>query len=300
MSKKLTTIIYHRVLKDSNSLYPFEPNIKQFEAQIKLFSSLFKCLTITDAITLLKENRLPWNALCITFDDGYRDFYNNAFPVLEKYNVPATMYVTTDCLNGQPLWNETLHAIILNDENNVIDCSFCGLGVHKLSHHSDRIRLCLSIESSIKYLKYYDRIEIIKNLYNMYPCSVPNDIMLTKEHIVSLDNAGIEIGSHTLSHPIFTHIPDDLSYKEINESKEILESILNKPVNSFAYPNGKAETDYNQIHINLVQKAGYTSALSYLTDSSQSFDLFQIPRFSPAKHHGLKLLLRLIKNNFFQ
>ena len=298
MSRKLTTIIYHRVLNEPDLIYKYEPTIKEFDSQIRWLSSFFQCLTVSQATEKLKKNKLPLNVLCITFDDGYNDFYTNAFPILKKYKIPATLYVTSNCLSGMQLWNEILHSIILNPKYNKIDCSFFNLDSYKLDSSEKRIETYLILENKIKYLNSIKREQFIETLLQKYPTKIADNTMLNKKQLIELNDAGIEIGSHTLSHPILSSTSQDQARREITDSKKAIEKIINTPVKSFAYPNGKIGIDYNQLHINYVKEAHYSSALSSNPKPDGKFDIFQIPRFSPAKHQGIGLLLRIIKNKF--
>jgi peptidoglycan/xylan/chitin deacetylase (PgdA/CDA1 family) len=106
------------------------------------------------------------------------------------------------------------------------------------------------------------------------------------------------IGSHTHTHPILSKENHDTALAEIEQSKVILENIINQPVDYFAYPNGKFGLDFDSNHIDMVKKCGFLSALS--TDkgvlANQEIDNFNIKRFTPWDETEFKFVLRLALN----
>ncbi|UUZ56827.1 polysaccharide deacetylase family protein [Massilia sp. H-1] len=99
-----------------------------------------------------------------------------------------------------------------------------------------------------KYLPPQARIALIKRLEAMVGEHLDHGLMLTPDMVINLDRAGIEIGAHTISHPILTSLDDASSRLEIEGGKRELEAIIGKPVRLFAYPNGKVGKDFDQRH----------------------------------------------------
>ena len=103
----LNILLYHRVLDKPDPLSPYELHIQRFNKQMKWVNRFFNVLDLAEAVEKLQSNSLPPRALCITFDDGYKDNHKNALPILEKYGLTATFFIATGFLNNGIMWNET-------------------------------------------------------------------------------------------------------------------------------------------------------------------------------------------------
>ena len=107
----------------------------------------------------------------------------------------------------------------------------------------------------------------------------------------------MEIGGHTVCHPILTSIDNMAATAEIENGKLYLESITEKPVRIFAYPNGKPETDYHTAHVKMVKELGFDAAVSTAWGvAKQGCDLFQLPRFTPWDASITRFSLRMLGN----
>jgi len=120
--------------------------------------------------------------------------------------------------------------------------------------------------------------------------------MLTPEMVVSLDRQGVEIGAHTVTHPILTSLDDASARSEIRSGKAQLEALTGKPVRLFAYPNGKVGLDFDARHVAMVREAGFeaafTTAVGAITGSQ---DRFQLPRSRPWDKSPFMFGLRLLR-----
>lgn len=106
LESRLSIVMFHSVLDAPDPLRKDSPGIAEFDAQIRWLSGSFRILPLRQATEKLWAGQLPARALCITFDDGYRDNVLNALPVLLKYQVPATFFVTTRYTHGGMMWND--------------------------------------------------------------------------------------------------------------------------------------------------------------------------------------------------
>jgi peptidoglycan/xylan/chitin deacetylase (PgdA/CDA1 family) len=113
--------------------------------------------------------------------------------------------------------------------------------------------------------------------------------------IKRLHNEGMEIGGHTVTHPILALLDEEEARAEILGGKRQLEDITGAPVSLFAYPNGKPDQDYSLRDVELVKKAGFAAAVSTMSGvANRSSDLFQLPRFGPWDKNPHRLGLRLL------
>ena len=275
---------------------PWEPLVDEFSRQMAIISSCFTPMSLSVALELMDKDSLPDRAVCVTFDDGYADNCSVASPILRKYKVPATVFVSTDYLDGGMMWNDTVIESIRRVPLGSVDLRPCGLPELNVEADTKRCAIALNLIDTIKYLPNQQRNDVAGYLSSLAQ-SPQRNLMLTRKELISMSSDDIEIGAHTLSHPILSEISNHNAEREIVESKNVLEDILNKPVRYFAYPNGKPGKDYLQKHRDMVKDAGFEAALStHHGVSDTSTDRWQLPRFTPWDRTPLKFILRMILN----
>ena len=126
---------------------------------------------------------------------------------------------------------------------------------------------------------------------------LPNDLMMRSDQVLALHRAGMQIGAHTVSHPILARLDDEPARGEIVASKQTLENLLGARIGLFAYPNGKPDEDYSSASVRLVREAGFDAAVSTAWGASGSAsDIFQLPRFTPWDPTRLRFGARLLRN----
>lgn len=279
----LTILIFHRVLPAPDPLRPGEPDSARFDEFMNFIASNFDVLPLPEGVSQLQRGVLPHRACCITFDDGYADNLTIALPILEKYRLPATVFVATGYLDGGRMFNDTVIDAIARSPLPSLDLRNIGLAKYPLATLEQKQSAIASILNQIKYSETILRNQQVDTiLANSTSGPLPNDIMLTSTQLRELSDRGIEIGGHTVAHTILTTLDDDLVTEEITKGKYQLESITGKQVTSFAYPNGKPGRDYAARHVPLVKQAGFARALSTAPGvCGRHGDFFQLPRFSP-------------------
>jgi peptidoglycan/xylan/chitin deacetylase (PgdA/CDA1 family) len=102
----LSILIYHRVLPVPDPLRAGEPDATRFDQQMRYLARHFSVLPLREAFRRLRAGTLPRRACCITFDDGYADNLTVALPILEKYGLPATIFIATGYLDGGRMFND--------------------------------------------------------------------------------------------------------------------------------------------------------------------------------------------------
>jgi peptidoglycan/xylan/chitin deacetylase (PgdA/CDA1 family) len=125
----------------------------------------------------------------------------------------------------------------------------------------------------------------------------PKDLMMRPAQIKRLHDEGMEIGGHTVNHPILAVLDAQEARAEIVGGKHRLEEITGAPVTLFAYPNGKPGQDYGPRDVELVKKAGFAGAVSTRSGvAGRGSDVFQLPRFGPWDRNPRRLGARLLLN----
>jgi peptidoglycan/xylan/chitin deacetylase (PgdA/CDA1 family) len=293
---RLAILIYHRVLPGIDPMRTFEVDAATFDWHMQLVARYFTPLPLSEAIERLDTDSLPRRALCVTFDDGYADNHDVALPLLRRWNVPATFFVTTAHLNGGMMWSDGVIEALRFIPGDHVNLDDIGLGNHSLTDTKDRAAAALAILLKARYLHPRERLTLVERLTDSIGTLPVSRLMMTAEQIVALRAAGMEIGGHTVSHPILTQVADTEGWDEIVHNKEELESVLGEKLCLFAYPNGSPGKDYAARHIDMVKRAGYTAAVSTAWGAAASaVDRYQLPRVMPwdatAIRFGLRLLL---------
>ena len=295
--KYLPILIYHRVLSKADHFRPSEPTVEQFAKQMQFIQNNFEVLPLAEAVEQLKRDELSDRAISITFDDGYKDNYENAAPILNKLGLTATFFIATGFVSCGRMWNDTiLDAIKLTNEN-VVDLSDYGLGEFSLMNREKRPQIAKKIIRGLKYRSLRTRIKLSEHLASRLKVDLSNDYMMNDGDIQSLHELGMEIGAHTVNHPILLNEPSESVKKELFGSKNYLEQLLGHRVTTFAYPNGRFDTDYDETTSALVKEAGFTCAVSTDTGvNSYSDDLYRLKRFTPWNKGVFKYAVRLLQN----
>jgi peptidoglycan/xylan/chitin deacetylase (PgdA/CDA1 family) len=294
---RLTILIYHRVLAVPDALMPDLPDAVRFEAEVRLLKRCFEVLPLGDAVRRLRAGRIRRPAASITFDDGYADNAEIALPVLRRLGVPATFFVSTGFLNGGCMWNDLAIEAIRTAPLGPFDLEDFGLGRPHLGDATSRRAVIDVLLERLKYLPMAERIDKSIELAQRASDSPLPRMMMTEAQVRELRDAGMEIGAHTVNHPILSRLAADRARDEIVHSKQRLEQILTAPVRLFAYPNGRPNKDYGREHVDMVRSAGFDAAVSTASGvASARSDRFQLPRFAPWPKNRLRLGLELARN----
>lgn len=270
-------LMYHRIIEPDNAL-GLQPGMyvykDVFEKQVGYLSKYFRIRSVSDfAHEIDNHDRYRGDELIITIDDGWRDNYTNALPIFKKYNIGAAIYLTANYIGTMYLfWFQEISSILSNPGQDFD--SFAETIRAALREFPDSIRAReLMNENIAELLKERDRfIEILKRLDPAITHKITDGISRMEGNNPTMNNeerqilnwnetrqmaqAGIEFGSHGLSHRLLDSLDMDDVYKELAESKRIIEENLGQSICSFTYPNGNYNSDIEK----LVEKAGYSCA----------------------------------------
>jgi peptidoglycan/xylan/chitin deacetylase (PgdA/CDA1 family) len=277
----LLVLIFHRVMATHDPLLASEPDADTFAAQMRLIAQNFNVLRLTDGIERLQGGRLPRRAVCVTFDDGYANNYDIALPILSAHGIPATVFVAPAFLNGGRMFNDTIIESLRRAPAE-LDLRAEQIGVLRLGDLQSRSQAVEKVIAQLKHLPPQQRWEAAERISARCGAQLPNDLMMSDRQVRELHRAGIEIGAHTMTHPILTRVDAETARREIADSKARLEQIIGTRVASFAYPNGKPARDYDATHVAMVKECGFDFALSTAWGAATSrSDYYQVPRIAP-------------------
>ena len=252
MSKAITVLSLHRVNDYEN---PFWPALK-IENFKKLLQYVVKHYSVIDFSEMESKTAKP--KLVLTFDDGYHDFMENVLPLLQKAKLPCNMNIVTNCVeNTELIWTQRLNHIFnfLKERNQTFSFS---LPEEAVDIDFSKQRL-FYVKNKIQTQLYNYPIATIRKILadaeNALPGYVPGkDKMMSWEDVIYCSNNGVRIGSHTISHGSLKNIVDEGTlHNELFLSRQIIESRINKQVDTIAFPNGQ----YNDKVIEASFRAGY-------------------------------------------
>lgn len=294
-SGRLLVLIYHRVHPRAAADFPGRLDAARFDAQMALIRRHCHPLALADAVPALREGGLPPRAVAVTFDDGYADNAEVALPILLRHGVPATFFVASGFLDGGRMWNDSVAESVRRAPVGMLDLRDLQLGSHSLASPAQRSRVAEQIIMAIKRLPQQERQARVDAICERIGVVLPDDLMMTSAQVRSLAQAGMEVGAHTVSHPILRTLDAPAARQQMQGSREALERIVGAAVRSFAYPNGKLGDDYTPRDRDLVESLGFDYALSTQRGvATGGSDRFQLPRFTPWDASPQRWLARLL------
>jgi peptidoglycan/xylan/chitin deacetylase (PgdA/CDA1 family) len=154
-----------------------------------------------------------------------------------------------------------------------------------------------AVISAVKYLDLNFRIELVRRIADRLEVAVPTDLMMTSAEVVELRRAGMQVGAHTVSHPILSKLSPGDMRRELEDSKAFLERLLGERVGLFAYPNGKPGVDFDERAVALVRELGFDAAVTTARGAaSNRTDPLQVPRFTPWDRTRWRFGMRMLSN----
>ena len=293
---KLLILMYHRVHAEPDPLRIEEVDSRTFEWQMLLLRRYFNVLALPEAIERLRIGTLPQRAVCVTFDDGYADNYEVALPILKRTGVPATFFVAVGFLNGDRMWNDSVIESLRRTNDEQIDLRKIGLGTYSVASLNDRRQTIGQVLKALKHLSFEERTKRVDELLDIVGETLPANLMMTPEQVQELHMAGMDVGAHTINHPILTSIPVKQAEEEILGSRDILQQLLGQEITIFAYPNGQPGVDYNKRHVECIKRAGFHASVSTAWGYAENTtDIFQLPRIGSWGTSPLEFCGRMLK-----
>lgn len=294
---RLSVLIFHRVLAQPDPLFPDEVDVRRFDALCQWVKHWFNVVPLDEAVQQLRNGALPARAACITFDDGYADNYHVAAPILLRHGLTATFFIATGFLDGGRMWNDTIVESVRKSKLPLLDLGALDLGRYHLDSLIGRQQAIQSLIRQIKYQPVQERVRVSDQLAEVSEVCPPVDLMMTSSQVKELHTLGMQIGAHTMSHPILAILGDDEATAEIQGSRTELERLIGERIGLFAYPNGKPGKDFTVGTAELVRRLGFDAAVStqYGT-TGRADDPFQIRRFTPWDRTKLRFGVRMLRN----
>jgi len=275
--------IYHRVNDDHDPFFP-AISTKLFEQTMRYVSRHYKVVAMPDLIRHLDDGPAE-SVVAVTFDDGYRDNCENAFPILQRYGLPATIFLTTGTMDrDDPIWFEQLALAIKKTPREHVDLEIDIPRRFWFRTLAERLRANESIFGLLRDLPDEERRQWLSVIMNQL--GVPDDRerrgrMLSWDQARYMNRHGVDFGGHTVTHPFLSRLTRENAWWEVSECKRRIETELQRPVETFAYPNGR-EKDYEPWGNEIMRGAGYKAAVTTIWGMNySSTDRMRLRRGGP-------------------
>ena len=289
---QVAILMYHHVIPENENPPWLPPTVtlEDFERGIAYLRQAADIVPLDSLVSrLVQKQPLPPKAVSITFDDGYKDNYRFAYPILRKYNLPATIFLNTGFIgSSDACWDYKIYFAIWNTSKTELEIE--GLGQYYLNSSADRRKARREIVARLMELSDSEKNHLVGRLLEELRVEIPgefgDEINLSWDEVMEMSQNGISFGAHTVTHPILTKLSVEEAREEIARSKKDIEERLGVPCASFAYPNG----DFNDEIVRLVVECGFTCAVTAIqrmvTRNADPFTLGRIlaePRFYSLK-----------------
>jgi peptidoglycan/xylan/chitin deacetylase (PgdA/CDA1 family) len=310
-------LLYHRVIDLPCDPYRQAVKPQHFAEHLEVLKKSANVLPFSQAMQALQNGKLPHRTVVITFDDGYADNFYHANPLLERYDIPATVFVTSGHIGKEyEFWWDELERLLIGSETLPQNLN---LDVNGKSYHWElgeaatyreeerkrdrswcvwqqdapphpRLRFFREVYKLLQPLLIPEKKNVLEQLL-VWTDSEPEGRIthrtLSADELVCLAKGGlVEIGAHTVTHPVLSTLSIPNQQSEIQKSKADLETILGRPVRSLAYPHG-SQSDYTKATMAIAQEAGFDYACSTQCNLAwHNGDRFQLPRIGVEDCNG--------------
>ena len=267
---------------------------RAFREHLAFLTTHYTIVSLSDVVRAWATGApLPDDAAVITIDDGYRSIYTVAYPVLQQFQVPASVFLATDFVdNRRFLWTDRVEYAVNHSTSDLlrvtIGSQLLQLG---LADAGARMTADRRLRSSLKALPQEMRDQAVDQIERAAGCSVDDaagvaelyDPLLWSEAAEMIRSGLVSIGSHTHTHVIMSRCDPARAGDELRVSKRIIEERLGVTCDLFCYPNGR-RGDFNSTTRGLLQAHGFSSALTTVYgNNSRGADLYELRRYNLGK-----------------
>jgi peptidoglycan/xylan/chitin deacetylase (PgdA/CDA1 family) len=274
---------YHRVNDNNDPFFPATPT-KVFENEIRYAARHYRVVSLTEMLSCLDAGSPAEPLIAVTFDDGYRDNFENALPILERYGVPSTIFLATGIIDSaECLWFEQMADCLKNTSREFIDLELDIPRRFWLRTERERLNANLRILGLLRNTPDIIRRQRLEEIVKCLPFDGPRKPaeMLSWDQIRRMKASRVDFGGHTVTHPFLSRATPEQACWEVSECKRRIEEETQSSVDYFAYPNGQAE-DFAGHDRDLLRHAGYRAAVTTLWGVNyQATERMQLRRSGP-------------------
>jgi FkbM family methyltransferase len=284
--KSPLVLLYHRIADDELDSQLLTVSPENFEGHLKELKEKYRVVSLYALIQEISKGRLNSDTIAITFDDGYLDNLTNGMPLLEKYELPATIFITSGMVgSNEEFWWDAMERIFLTglklpESLNIRDSQ--GVLNWPLGNAEERLKAYEELCGMFRQLAVSKINEIVGQLFLWAGITSSGRIthrVVDAEQLGKLAMSGvIEIGSHTISHTKLSILSSQEQKYEIIGSKQQLEPIIHKPVRLVSYPYGTRDS-FTKGTADIVASAGFAGGIANIQGNvTNPVDIYALPR----------------------
>lgn len=324
VDSKSLILMYHRVAEGHADPWGLAVSPGHFAEHLAVLREASRPMHLQQLVAALGNGGGSGRGTIVTFDDGYADNLHGAKPLLEKAGIPATMFLTTGYLGEQrEFWWDELERLLLQPGRlpERLRLSIGGaarewrlgtaIDYTEAEWRRDRVWRAPENPPGPRHTLYVSLWELLQPMAEVERRRVLEELrvwvgvaagarsthrILSRSEVLDLAAGGlIEIGAHSVTHPVFSDAATELQREEVRRSKRDLEEILGYPISSWAYPYGA----YGPDTVSIVRETGFRCACSTAEGTvGRGADSFQLPRFEVKDWDGQEFARRL--NRWFE
>lgn len=308
IARNSLVLLYHRVADLDTDPFSLSVTPDNFSEQMKVLRKVCNPISLRELSEGLRNQRIKRRSVVVSFDDGYADNLHNAKPILERYEIPAVVFVIAGSVGAQnEFWWDELDRILLQPGSlppelafrlngtetrwklgpSAVEYSEATYREHAAWYYgktapTERHALYVDLYQVIRPLAPHQQSEMLTMLRAWSAqgtAPLKSNLPMTPAELRSLRKGDlIEVGAHTMSHPVLSTLPEDSQRREIHESKKLLQEFVGEPITGFAYPYG-GDRDYTRETADIVREAGFDAAFSAASGViHRQSDAFRLPR----------------------
>jgi peptidoglycan/xylan/chitin deacetylase (PgdA/CDA1 family) len=304
----LLVLNYHRI---GDGEQPFDDGLfsataDDFRDHVLYIRDHFDLLSVDSLLQASEPGRIALDrpSALITFDDGYRDNYDVAFPILREIGAPAVFFIAAGYIDKRRLtWWDRIAYIVKNTERDVLVLDYpvpVSMDIREIgrSRATHRLLRIYKQTPEIDQDRFFARLEALAAV------SVDSEVLgrnlfMTWDHVREMKRGGMEIGGHTYNHPVLSRISEASQREELSRSKERLEAETGGRIRIMSYPVGGLDA-FDDRTKRLARETGYSAAFSYYGGFNRPdhADLFDLRRVSVEREDSLPMFrFRASMNN---
>ena len=286
---RLTVLAYHRVFDLGDEAgFPYDPELvsatpADFAWQMEFVCRHFNFITFETLVAYREgRSRLPKCPAIVTFDDGHLDNYEVAFPILKRLGIPATIFLSTGYVGGGgTFWFDRVAHLLYRARQGTVEIRDIGFSA-ELRGVASRRQAAERLLGMLKRVCDEERLAALGKLEEIDTSKTEPDAtgsaVVNWDQVREMSRAGIEFGSHSVTHPILTALPDDALDRELRQSKQAIELQTGKQCDVFAYPVGSGAFDARVLEA--TRRCGYKLGISYASGTNPlgALDAYAIRR----------------------
>ena len=277
---RVLTLLYHRVRTYDKDVQLLSVTPEYFTTQMDWLKENYKIIRFDE-----DWSRIEGDAVCITFDDGYRDNFLTAAPILKRRQIPAIVFVATANIDTkrEMWWDELERNLLADKEYKAEFCLFdemfgCSWNVENSERREDLYHTMHWLMRQVEVRHRKDWLRQLQEWNGYTENGREENVCVRTADLKTIDASTLQIGAHTVNHPVLARLTGQEQKREIEESKRYLETVLQQPVLTFSYPFGGI-SDYNADTLKACKELGFSKVAANIPGIWKTGDdLYQIPR----------------------